>query len=66
MTKINVIKSVLISEGYLCDMDDGSQWSCDQNGANWFQAKPPDNVLTELFNKRSNTGISGKESSDMI
>lgn len=47
-------------------MDDGSIWSCDQNGENWFQEKPTDNKLTELFNKRSNTGISGKESSGIV
>lgn len=66
MAKISVIKSIITSQGYLCDMDDGSIWSCDQNGENWFQEKPINTKLTELFNKRSKEGTSGKKSSGIM
>lgn len=39
-------------EYLLCEMRDGSQWTCDLDGTNWEKVKLSDEELTEKFNAR--------------
>lgn len=36
----------------LCEMIDGSSWTCDLNGKNWQQVKPTLQELSKSFNGR--------------
>lgn len=51
---LRVIGSQVVSDGnggvaIICDIVDGSQWKCSEDGSRWEMIKPSHQILTDLF-----------------